>query len=206
MVERLGIADELRERQEAIASRLSPAARHQAFPTVYARPIPREATKVADPTLPLRAELALLREELGEVKRENGRLTILVRELSRPMSQRIEPPMRDVTQAFCEAMNDAGRNVEDKPWSDELLKTKRRIHPISHPRQVCIWLVREICVSPSTPMIAAIFGGMDHTSVLYACKKAASLMDVDPGLRHVAVSVLRKFGVNPGLLEEGEAL
>lgn len=206
-MDRIGIHEELAERRESIASRLSPTARHQAFPTVYARPVPREATVIVDPTPPLRAEIALLNEEVARLKRENGRLTVLVAELSRPISQRVEPPMREVTIAFCDAMNAAGRNVDDKPWSNEWLQTKRRIHPISHPRQVCIWLVREICPSPSTPMIASIFGGgMDHTSVLHACRRAASLMDVDPGLRQVAVSVLRKFGVNPALLEKGEAL
>lgn len=201
-MERLGIADELRDKQESIASRLSPAARHQAFPNVYARPAPREAKKIEDPTLPFRAEIALLKEEIASVKRENGRLTILVKELSRPMAHRIEPPMQDVMAEFCFVMNESGRNVDGNPWSDIWLTTKRRIHPISHPRHVCIWLVREICLSPSLPMIGAVFGGLDHTSIIYACKKAPGIMRADSGLRQVAINVLRKFGVNPAALEQ----
>tara|TARA_R110000823_G_C15784323_1_gene485450 strand:+ start:152 stop:769 length:618 start_codon:yes stop_codon:yes gene_type:complete len=197
-----GTFDELRHRHDALVSRMSPTARHQAFPTVYARPVPREATKIADPTLPLRGEIALLREELAAQKRENGRLAILLRELSRPMSQRIEPPTREVMEEFCRAMNAAGRNVGGQPWSDFWLTTKRRHRPVSHPRQVCMWLVREICPSPSFPMIARSFNMTDHTSIMYGCKQAIGIMDGDPGVRHVAMSVLRKFGVNTEALEK----
>lgn len=198
-----GTFRELRAKHDALVSRLSPTARHQAFPQTYARPIPREATKVGDPTQPLRAEIALLKEEIASVKRENGRLTILLQESSRPLWQRIEPPVREVMEAFCAAMNDAGRTVAGYPWTLDWLRTKRRIHPISHPRHVCIWLVSEICHSLSLPMIGAAFGGKDHTSIMYARQKAPGIMNRDPGVRQVAVSVLRKFGVNAELLEKG---
>lgn len=200
-MDQLGIVHELQERQEAIAARLSPAARHQAFPTKYARPVPREATKVQDATIPLRAELALLREELAVAKRENGRLTILLREMSRPIEERIEPGIREVISEFCRLMNEAGRNVDGEPWSDLMIKTKRSMHPISRPRQVCMWLVRQICRSPSLPTIAVAFGKKDHTTVMHACKKAHDRMDADPCLRHVAISVFRKFGVDTTFLE-----
>lgn len=198
-----GTFRQLRAKHDALVSRMSPTARHQAFPQTYARPMPREATKVVDPTLPFRAEIALLKEELASVKRENGRLTILLQESSRPLWQRVEPPVREVMEEFCRVMNDAGRNVAGYPWGLDWLRTKRRMHPISHPRHVCIWLVREICPSLSYPMIGAAFGGKDHTSIMYACQKASGIMDGDPGVRQVAVSVLRKFGVNAEPLEKG---
>lgn len=201
----IGYARHLKAERERILANV-PAA-HRA--RIMGRPLPsaeserREAKKVEDPTKPFRAEIALLKEELAETKRENGRLTMLLRELSRPMIQRIEPPMSEVMQEFCRVMNDAGRDVAGEPWGLTWLKTKRRIHPISHPRHVAIWLVREICPSPSSPMIGAAFGGKDHTTILYACQKAPGIMDADPGLRHVAISVLRKFGVNTAPLERG---
>ena len=197
-----GTFNELRAKHDALVSRLSPAARHQAFPDRYVRPIPREAKTVVDPTQPFRAEIALLREELAATKRENGRMTILLQELSRPMRHRLEPSIRDVLDEFCRVMNDAGRNINGEPWNMNWLRTKRRMYPVSHPRHVCMWLVREICVSLSLPMIGAALGGMDHTSIMHGCKKAQSIMDADPGLRHVAIAVLRRFGVNTKPIED----
>lgn len=203
-MDQLGIVRELQERQEAIASRLSPAARHQAFPNKYARPVPREARVMEDPTKPLRAEIALLKEELANVKRENGRLTILLREKSRPFEDRVEPSIREVMDEFCRAMNESGRNIDGEPWSDVILKTKRSTWNISHPRHVCMWLIRKICPSPSLPMIGAAFGGKDHTTIMHGCQTAHERMDADPGLRHVAITVFRKFGVSTAVLEKGE--
>lgn len=203
-MDQLGIVRELQERQEAIAARLSPAARHQAFPNKYARPVPREATKIGDPTKPLRAEIALLKEELASVKRENGRLTILLRERSRPFEDRVEPSIREVMDEFCRAMNESGRNVDGDPWSDVILKTKRSTWNISRPRHVCMWLVRRICPSPSLPIIGAAFGNKDHTTIMHGCEKAHERMEADPGLRHVAIAVFRKFGVSTEFLEKGE--
>lgn len=202
-MERLGIVDEYRERRESIAERLSPSAKHQAFPRVYARPVPREATKVVDPTPPLRAEIAALNAQVALLKQENGRLTVMVAELSRPLVMRMAVPIEAVMNTFCTAMAAAGRTVEYEPWSLLWLRTSRRTRPIAYPRHVCMWLVRVICSEASSNMIGHAFGGKDHTSVLYANKNAPIIMSADPGLRHVAASVLRTYGVDPAELEKG---
>lgn len=45
-----------------------------------------------------------------------------------------------------------------------------RIHAIAQARQIAMYLVREM-TSQSLPTIGTIFGGRDHTTVLYACRK-----------------------------------
>lgn len=193
--------DELRERRESAVARISPAARNRAFPSLYPAPQQRQATLLKDPTAALRHEIAALKQELSQEKLRNGRLTILLAELSRPLEMRREPPMEDVMLQFCKAMNDAGRTINGDPWSLMWLRTARRMHPVSHPRQVCMWLVKQICTHASLAMLGLAFGGRDHTTIIYACERAPLIMDADPGVRQVAIAVLRSFGVEPIGLE-----
>lgn len=50
------------------------------------------------------------------------------------------------------------------------LLSKRRTRSIAWPRQMGMYLARELS-SKSLPEIGAAFGGRDHTTVLYACRK-----------------------------------
>lgn len=52
----------------------------------------------------------------------------------------------------------------------EDIKTKKRVKTVVVPRQVAMYLCREL-TSMSLPEIGAAFGGKDHTTVLHACKK-----------------------------------
>ncbi len=52
------------------------------------------------------------------------------------------------------------------------LKSKRRSREISLPRQVAMALCREL-TDASLPAIGEAFGGRDHATVLYACRKMA---------------------------------
>lgn len=54
-----------------------------------------------------------------------------------------------------------------------------RARRIARPRQVAMYLAREI-TSRSLPEIGKRFGGRDHTTVLHACRRIASLCDEDP--------------------------
>ena len=136
-----GTFDELRHRHDALVSRMSPTARHQAFPTVYARPIPREATKVADPTLPLRGEIALLREELAAQKRENGRLAILLRELSRPR------PVAYWSQGAHHDWRGYGGRKRTSPTPDELRAERAR-----HRSPLVLRCVEDALTGADTPL------------------------------------------------------
>ena len=62
------------------------------------------------------------------------------------------------------------------------LKGKRRIKAISTPRQIAMYLCRELTDS-SLPYIGAEFGGKDHTSVIYAHKQTAKKLTTDQKLQ-----------------------
>lgn len=50
------------------------------------------------------------------------------------------------------------------------MKTKKRTRSIVYPRQLAMYLVREL-TDHSLPDIGSFFGGKDHTTVLHACDK-----------------------------------
>ncbi len=57
------------------------------------------------------------------------------------------------------------------------LESKKRTNNIAFPRQVAMYLIREMTDS-SLPRIGSLFGGRDHTTVKYACDK------IDYEIRH----------------------
>lgn len=59
------------------------------------------------------------------------------------------------------------------------LMSSKRTSNIALPRQIAMYLTREL-TDMSLPMIGSSFGGRDHTTVMYACKKIASTMEDDP--------------------------
>ncbi|MGI6173900.1 MAG: chromosomal replication initiator protein DnaA [Christensenellales bacterium] len=61
----------------------------------------------------------------------------------------------------------------------ELIVSNRRNREITRPRQICMYLVREL-MNLSTPRIGDAFGGRDHTTVLHACDKVAQYMRDNP--------------------------
>lgn len=62
------------------------------------------------------------------------------------------------------------------------LKTKKRIKNIVLPRQIAMFLVREL-TSFSLPEIGQAFGGKDHTTVLHAVKKIKADIQKDLALK-----------------------
>ena len=63
------------------------------------------------------------------------------------------------------------------------LLSKKRIAAVSHARQVAMYLAKEL-TQKSLPEIGAMFGGKDHTTVLYACRKISSSLSTDSALRN----------------------
>ena len=63
----------------------------------------------------------------------------------------------------------------------ELLR-KTREKAVSHPRQVAMYLSTRL-TTLSLPNIARLFGGYDHTTVLYAKRKVAGLLGTSDELR-----------------------
>jgi chromosomal replication initiator protein len=62
------------------------------------------------------------------------------------------------------------------------LRAKRRTVSIVRPRQIAMYLVREL-TSHSLPEIGEFFGGKDHTTVLHSCNKIAAERDRDVAVR-----------------------
>ncbi|MFN3884412.1 MAG: chromosomal replication initiator protein DnaA [Rhodocyclaceae bacterium] len=56
--------------------------------------------------------------------------------------------------------------------------SKKRSRNIARPRQVAMWLAREL-TPHSLPEIGEAFGGRDHTTVLHACRTIAELRSKD---------------------------
>ena len=65
----------------------------------------------------------------------------------------------------------------------EDLKGKRRNKTIVLPRQIAMYLARELTDS-SLPKIGQDFGGKDHTTVLHSCDKIAKLLETDLTIQH----------------------
>ncbi|KAF7598935.1 MAG: chromosomal replication initiation protein DnaA [Candidatus Dactylopiibacterium carminicum] len=63
------------------------------------------------------------------------------------------------------------------------LLSKKRTRNIARPRQIAMYLARELTPA-SLPMIGEAFGGRDHTTVLHACGTIAELRLNDQQLNH----------------------
>jgi len=62
------------------------------------------------------------------------------------------------------------------------LRAKKRTVSIVRPRQIAMYLIREL-TSHSFPEIGEFFGGKDHTTVLHSCNKIAKERDNDVAVR-----------------------
>jgi len=58
------------------------------------------------------------------------------------------------------------------------LKSRRRSKMLVHPRQIAMYLCRELTDS-SYPEIGRQFGGKDHTTIIHACKQIIKAKDND---------------------------
>jgi chromosomal replication initiator protein len=70
------------------------------------------------------------------------------------------------------------------------LHSARRARRVARPRQVAMFLAREL-TSRSLPDIGRRFGGRDHTTVLHACRRIEALCKTDPVFQQ-EVDFLRK--------------
>ncbi|MBU0751789.1 MAG: chromosomal replication initiator protein DnaA [Gammaproteobacteria bacterium] len=71
--------------------------------------------------------------------------------------------------------------------------SQRRTRAIARPRQVAMWLAREV-TPHSLPEIGDAFGGRDHTTVMHACRTIADLRRTDATLNndlHVLMQTIK---------------
>ena len=80
--------------------------------------------------------------------------------------------VEDIQRRICEAF---GLSME------ELLST-RRAAPVTWPRQVAMYLAREL-TDQTLPAIGRAFGGRNHTTVMHACKRTAERIATETAKR-----------------------
>lgn len=68
------------------------------------------------------------------------------------------------------------------------IKSRRRSKTLVHPRQVAMYLCREL-TDASFPEIGRHFGGKDHTTIIHACKQIAKAKDTDLALKSTLESL-----------------
>jgi len=80
--------------------------------------------------------------------------------------------------------------VEEFGISLQDLKTKRRNKQVVFPRQIAMYLSREL-TGLSLPEIGEFFGGKDHTTVLHSCKKIREELLNNPALKERVEKVIQ---------------
>jgi len=63
------------------------------------------------------------------------------------------------------------------------MHSKKRTRIVARPRQVAMWLAKELTPA-SLPAIGEAFGGRDHTTVLHACRTISDLRLKDASINH----------------------
>lgn len=72
------------------------------------------------------------------------------------------------------------------------LDSRRRSRNISFPRQIAMFLIRDL-TELSLPKIGQFFGGKDHTTVMHACDKISILMETDPEVKQVVNQIIESL-------------
>jgi chromosomal replication initiator protein len=72
------------------------------------------------------------------------------------------------------------------------MKSKRRTKVLVYPRQIAMYLCRDI-TQQSYPEIARHFGGKDHTTIMHACKQIEKGKEADPSLRSLLEELKRQI-------------
>ncbi|NPV92469.1 MAG: chromosomal replication initiator protein DnaA [Firmicutes bacterium] len=77
----------------------------------------------------------------------------------------------------------------------EDLKAKKRTREVAFPRQIAMYLSREI-TDNSLPKIGEAFGGRDHTTVMHACDKISTDVKTDETLKSILNELINRLHSN----------
>jgi chromosomal replication initiator protein len=97
-----------------------------------------------------------------------------------------QPSMEDILTLVCERF--------DVKISE--LQSKKRTNAIAYPRQIAMYLARQI-TRHSLEEIGGFFGGRDHSTVIYAVEKIAQLATENAECRQALDALLGKLKVPP---------
>ena len=74
----------------------------------------------------------------------------------------------------------------------EDMKSRKRNRPIAYPRQIAMYLCREL-TDLSLPKIGELFGGRDHTTVIHACDKISTSIESDLQVKRAINELIKKI-------------
>ncbi|MBP2028563.1 chromosomal replication initiator protein [Acetoanaerobium pronyense] len=114
----------------------------------------------------------------------------------------------DITyELACEALKDLFQNSSNNELNSSSIKekvsqifsikmedftSKKRTRAIAYPRQIAMYLCREL-TDMSLPKIGEEFGGRDHTTVIHACDKIAQDMDKDDDVKYKIEKIIKEL-------------
>ncbi len=101
--------------------------------------------------------------------------------ISSSKAKRLTIPI--IQQAVCDFYN---IEMED-------LKAQRRTKNVTLPRQIAMYIVREL-TDYSLPKIGEEFGGRDHSTVIHACDKIQDLIKSDPEVDRIIKNLIHNLG------------
>jgi hypothetical protein len=175
MNESLGIFADLQAKRASIAEGLSPAARHRAFPTVYAKPVPfdRGSDHERQELHRLRLENTNLKAKISGLEVQVERLLVTQDKMAVQVARRIT-----VNDAFPAASVERIVNTVAKHWdvTPANLRSPSHMRKFAWPRHAAYRLLLDL-LNLSSPNIGRCFGGRDHTTVLSGLKNARRLRD-----------------------------
>ena len=69
------------------------------------------------------------------------------------------------------------------------MESAKRSRNIAYPRQIAIYIIRELCPNYSFPKIGEIFGGRDHTTILHSYEKICDEIRTSPDLKDIISNI-----------------
>ncbi len=205
MNERLGLMEDQQRLRESATRNLTPAARHQAFPALFAKPIP-SANILAEADAKIKrltAQVAVLRSTVRTLEAEKRNLAdrLALALLARSAASLAGEPLfraatiAEVQSIFCKAFNDLGGSVDGRAYTVGDLTSPSRRREMAWPRMACMSAAKIICGGKSLPMIGRAFGNRDHTTVMHALKAVPLHMEEMPMLKVAHGAVIEHFRV-----------
>ena len=77
----------------------------------------------------------------------------------------------------------------------EDIDSKKRTKAISLPRQVAMYLTRDL-TDLSLPKIGEEFGGRDHSTVIHACQKVNEEMEANTDFKNLIIRIQKEITGN----------
>ena len=129
-----------------------------------------------------------IREIEGAINRLVGTASLMNRRVDVVFSQQILGDLlgQEVTRVGMQEICEVVVNRLKVKLSD--MQSKKRTKRIAFPRQVCMYLAREM-TDLTLADIGAHFGGRDHTTVIYGCEKIGEEINSDSRLRQEVVTI-----------------